>query len=48
VLVEDKRLLVVLDANPWAVALHISGADEALEGVEWLGRRPVEFVLEGL
>jgi len=48
VLVEEQRLLVVLDANPWAVALHISGADEALEGVEWLGRRPVEFVLEGL
>jgi len=47
-LVEEQRLLVVLDANPWAVALHISGIDEALEGVEWLGGRRVEFVLEGL
>jgi hypothetical protein len=48
VLVEDQRLLLVLDANPWAVALHISGMDEALEGIEWLGGRRVEFVLEGL
>jgi predicted enzyme related to lactoylglutathione lyase len=39
---------VVLDANPWAVALHVSGVDEALECVEWLGGRRVEFVLEGL
>jgi hypothetical protein len=48
VLVEEQRLLVSLDSNPWAVALHISGADESLEGVEWLGGRRVEFVLEGL
>jgi hypothetical protein len=48
VLVEEQRLLVILDANPWAVALHVSGMDEALEGVEWLGRRRVDFVLEGL
>lgn len=48
VLVEDRRLLVVLGPSPWAVALHISGADDALEPVEWLGNRRVEFVLEGL
>lgn len=48
VLVEEQRLLVVLDANPRAVVLHISGMDETLEGVEWLRGRRVEFVLEGL
>jgi len=48
VLVEEQRLLVVLEPSPWSVALHISGMDESLENLEWLGRRRVEFVLEGL
>jgi hypothetical protein len=48
VLVEKQRLLVVMEVNPWAVALHISGMDEAQDGVEWLGGRRVEFDLEGL
>ena len=48
VLVEDRRLLVVLDPNPWSVALHISGVDETLDAVQWMGDRRVEFVLEGL
>ena len=46
--VEEQRLRVVLSPNPWAVALHISGMDESLEGVDWLGGRRVEFLLEGL
>jgi hypothetical protein len=48
ILVEESRLLVVLDSSPWAVALHLSGMDDPIEGVEWLGRRRVDFVLEGL
>lgn len=48
VLVEETRLLVVLEPSPWAVALRLSGMDEPLERVEWLGERRVEFVLEGL
>ncbi len=48
VLVEKTRLLVVLEPSPFAVALHLSSMDEALERVEWLGDRRVEFVLEGL
>jgi hypothetical protein len=47
-LVEDDRLLVVLAPSPWAVALHLSGLDDPLDWVEWLGQRRVEFVLEGL
>jgi hypothetical protein len=48
ILVEEQRLLVVLEKNPWAVALHISGSDDPLESVEWMTERRVEFVLEGL
>ena len=48
VLLEETRVLVVLESTPWAVALHLSGMDEPLERVEWLGQRRVEFVLEGL
>lgn len=48
VLVERWRLVVVLHPSPWAVALRLSGMDEALERVEWLDERRVEFVLEGL
>lgn len=48
ILVEDVRLLVVLSATPWAVALRISAMDESLQGIEWLPGRRVDFVLEGL
>ncbi len=48
VLVEDERLLVVLDPTPWSVALHLSGMDDPMGPLEWLGRRRAEFVLEGL
>lgn len=48
ILVEEARIMVVLDPNPYAVALHLSGVDDPLAGVEWLGGRRVEFVLEGL
>jgi len=48
VLVEEQRLLVVLEPSPWSVALHISGTDQSLENLEWLGGRRVDFVLEGL
>lgn len=48
ILVEDDRLLVILSATPWAVALRISAMDESLQGIEWLPGRHVDFVLEGL
>jgi hypothetical protein len=48
VLVEERRMVVKLEPSPWSVALHISGMDESLESVEWLGGRRVDFVLEGL
>ena len=48
VLVEESRLLVVLDPTPWAPALHLSGMDESLPRVDWLEERRVEFVMEGL
>ena len=48
ILIEEKELRIVLEPSPWSVALHISGADDALDDVEWLGGRRVVFVLEGL
>jgi hypothetical protein len=48
ILVEEARLLVVLEPIPWSVALHVSGGDDPLDRVEWLAGRRVEFVLEGL
>ncbi|WP_353064438.1 hypothetical protein RBB77_01580 [Tunturibacter psychrotolerans] len=48
VLVEPSRVLVVLEHSPWHVALHLSGMDEPLGSVQWLGQRRLEFVLEGL
>jgi hypothetical protein len=48
ILIEETRLRVVLKPSPFAVALHISGADAPVDYVEWLGGRRVEFVLEGL
>jgi hypothetical protein len=48
ILIDDAALRVVLEPSPWAVALHISGADDAIDDVEWLGGRRIAFVLEGL
>jgi hypothetical protein len=48
ILIEERELRVVLDPSPWSVVLHVSGADDALPDIEWLGRRRVTYVLEGL
>jgi len=48
ILVEDARVLVVLEPTPFGAALHLSGMDDPIENLEWLGPRRVEFVLEGL
>jgi hypothetical protein len=46
--IEDKRILVILQNNPFHIALHISGMDESVESVSWLGHRRLDFQLEGL
>jgi hypothetical protein len=48
ILVDDKALRIVLEPNPWWVAVHVSGADDALPPLHWLCDRSVAFVLEGL
>lgn len=48
IFVDDKRILVILQSNPFHVALHISSMDESVESVSWLGGRRLEFQLEGL
>jgi hypothetical protein len=46
--VEDSRLVITLDPSPFHVALHLSGWDETVDDVRWLGGRRLEFQLEGL
>lgn len=46
--IEEKRILVILEHNPFHIALHISSMDEAVESVSWLGGRRLEIQLEGL
>ena len=48
ILIEENELRIVLEPSPWSVALHISGADDPLDRVEWLRQRRVVYVLEGL
>ena len=46
--IDDKRILIILDPNPFHVALHISSIDEPVESVSWLDHRRLEFQLGGL
>jgi hypothetical protein len=46
--VEDSCLVITLAASPFHVALHLSGWDETVDDVRWLGGRRLEFQLEGL
>jgi hypothetical protein len=39
---------VVLAPSPYHVALHISGMDDPLPSVSWMGGRRLEFHLLGL
>ena len=48
ILIEPAALRVVLHPSPFAVALHISGADAPVANLDWLGGRRVAFALEGL
>jgi hypothetical protein len=48
VLIDEKELRVALAPSAWGIVLHISGADDPLAEVEWLDRRAVTYVLEGL
>jgi hypothetical protein len=46
--VEETRLVVLLAASPFNVVLHLSGMDDPVETVSWIGGRRVEFQLHGL
>lgn len=46
--VDKTRLTVRLVANPYHIALHVSGVDAPVENVSWLAGRNVEFHLAGL
>ena len=46
--VHDRVISVLLDPSPYHVALHISGMDDPLPSVSWMGGRRLEFRLLGL
>jgi hypothetical protein len=46
--VEETHLVVHLAASPLNVVLHLSGMDDPVGSVSWLGGRRIEFHLEGL
>lgn len=46
--IEETRIRVYLQQNPFHIALHISSADEPVESVSWLGNRRLKFELQNL
>ncbi len=46
--IEDTKLVVSLPPNPFNVVLHLSGMDDPVEAVSWLGGRRLELQLDGL
>jgi hypothetical protein len=45
--IEENRLVVIFDSSPLHIVLHLSGLDNPVEAVGWLGGRRVEFQAEG-
>jgi hypothetical protein len=41
--IEEKRLVVMFSSSPLHVVLHLSGLDDPVEPVGWLGARRIEF-----
>jgi len=46
--VAERVVRVLLDAHPLHVALHVSSLDAALESIDWMAGRDIEFRLAGL
>ena len=45
--IEETRLVVVFTSSPLHVVLHLSGLDDPVEAVGWLGGRRIAFQTEG-
>jgi hypothetical protein len=45
--IEEKRLVVVFTPSPLHVVIHLSGLDDPMEDVSWLGGRRIEFQTDG-
>jgi hypothetical protein len=41
--IEEKRLVVVFTSSPLNAVVHLSGLDDSVEEVDWLGGRRIEF-----
>jgi hypothetical protein len=44
----ERVVSVLLEPSPYHVALHLSGLDDPLPAVNWMGERRLEFRLQGL
>jgi hypothetical protein len=47
ILIEENRLLVKFTSSPLHVVVHMSGLDDQVEPVGWLGGRRIEFQADG-
>jgi hypothetical protein len=45
--IEETRLVVIFDSSPLHIVLHLSGLDDLVETVGWLGGRRIAFQTEG-
>jgi len=45
--IEETRLVVMFDSSPLHVVIHLSGLDDPIERVGWLGGRRIAFQAEG-
>jgi hypothetical protein len=46
--VEETRLVIVFTSSPLNVVVHLSGLDDPVETVPWLGGRRIEFQTDGV
>jgi hypothetical protein len=44
---EEKRLVVSFTSSPLYVVIHLSGLDDPIEAISWLGGRRIEFQSDG-
>jgi hypothetical protein len=47
ILIEENRLLVKFTSSPLHVVVHMSGLDDQVEPIGWLGGRRIEFQADG-
>jgi hypothetical protein len=47
ILIEKNRLVIMFTSSPLHVVIHLSGLDDPVQAVDWLGGRRIEFQADG-